>query len=139
MPVALPQVVGFLVLLSGTSVYNEILRACLPQPPPQQRRSGRGKHGGIDAGLAEPLLPGVGPDRGAQQAMHDEGVGGVRFVEGPSSRPIAAMRQGGADSRARYTMARWGPRRHTTQCTGPDRNASAHLPRAAGARLIAAA
>lgn len=28
------QVLGFAVLVSGTSLYNELLRACLPTPPP---------------------------------------------------------------------------------------------------------
>lgn len=41
------QVVGFVVLLSGTSLYNELLRSCLPAP----------SYSPIAAGLQEPLAP----------------------------------------------------------------------------------
>lgn len=35
------QVLGFCVIVSGTSLYNEILRACLPGQPAQDRSTGR--------------------------------------------------------------------------------------------------
>lgn len=109
------------MLLCGTSVFNEILRACLPKPP-QRRRSGRRAHGTNDVGLAEPFLHGGGgPHHEAQQVEHDDAEGDVRFVDGPASQPIAAVRQGGADGHARYTMARWAPRRTGRMRTVRDR------------------
>lgn len=119
-----PQVVGFLVLLSGTSVYNEILRSCLPAAEPRPRRHahrhlarGEALAGDAEAGLHQPLLareeqPGGGSDRaggsGGQKAAGAGGAGHttVRFAaDVPASRPIAAGRQSDAQH-ARYTMAR---------------------------------
>ncbi len=129
------QVVGFAVLISGTSVYNEILRAFLP-PPPHRRRHHRRHHAQQGAGetaaleegsLQEPLLQGgAGPSpkqqqQGGQQQQQQGGQqqqqrqGGVRFAPGTAAEP------GGGDrgtnrpplparprpiDRERYSMAR---------------------------------
>lgn len=112
------QVVGFMVLLSGTSVYNEILRTCLPAAEPrrqrQRQRSGRTAAEAVDAeaALQQPLLLGQADFAEQQQqprTVRPQGsnaAAGVRFAEVPApSRPIAAGRHSGADH-ARYTMAR---------------------------------
>ena len=106
------QVVGFVVLLSGTSVYNEIMRSCLPAAEPRRRSRSHRSRATTDAeaGLSAPLL-GEG-DFGAgsaeeqqQQGKAGDGGPGVRFAPmPPSSRPIAAGRA--SDTHARYTMAR---------------------------------
>lgn len=116
------QVVGFLVLLSGTSVYNEILRTCLPAPEPRRRSSRRHGRSGVPAmggdageeGLQEPLLLGEADFTDAHAAAQQQEQqrmkrpGGVRFAEAPPpSRPIAAGRQQGGEH-GRYTMARQG-------------------------------
>lgn len=118
------QVVGFLVLLSGTSVYNEILRSCLPAAEPRRRchscqRPARGEAppGDPEAGLQQPLLAGHEQCEDSGQAGGSGRQGAaeakvpahttVRFAaDVPASRPIAAGRQGDAPH-ARYTMARW--------------------------------
>lgn len=108
---ALDQVVGFVVLLSGTSVYNEILRACLPAPAPRRSRSRTRTHRGSDAeaGLQQPLLLGEEDLTSVQeQRQRQQGSApGVRFAPvPPPSRPIGVGRQH-ADG---YTMARCGRR-----------------------------
>lgn len=100
------QVVGFAVLLSGTSIYNELLRSCLPAAEPHGRR--RRRSADAEAALQEPLLPAQAAEEQEQQAAgRPAGSGpGVRFAEPPpASRPIAAGRQG-PGGHARYTMAR---------------------------------
>ncbi|KAI3435485.1 hypothetical protein D9Q98_001551 [Chlorella vulgaris] len=109
------QVVGFVVLLSGTSVYNEILRTCLPAADARHRRHRGHRSLAADAGdgLAEPLLlPQQDLSQGGQAAaaaqQHQQqqkagSYGGVRFADSLASRPIAAGRAG---SSSRYTMAR---------------------------------
>jgi hypothetical protein len=67
------QVLGFAVIVSGSSLYNEILRACLPAPPGQERSMGRSSrasrgdedaaengsaHGPGDGDVRQPLLGG---------------------------------------------------------------------------------
>lgn len=106
-----PQVVGFAVLLSGTSIYNELLRSCLPPAEPHRRRRRRSSSSDAEAGLQQPLL--AGQAAGEQEQQEEQAAGrpagsgpGVRFAEPPPpSRPIAAGRQG-PGSHARYTMAR---------------------------------
>ncbi|KAL4853473.1 Solute carrier family 35 member F6 [Chlorella vulgaris] len=111
------QVVGFVVLLSGTSVYNEILRTCLPAADARHRRHRGHRSLAADAGdgLAEPLLlpqqdlsQGGQAAAAAQQQQQQQqqkagSYGGVRFADSLASRPIAAGRAG---SSSRYTMAR---------------------------------
>lgn len=114
------QVVGFVVLLSGTSVYNEILRSCLPTPAEPHRRSSRrhsrpGTANTEVGSLQEPLLLGEADFEaaaGAQQQQQQQGKRGsnVRFADMPPSQPIAAGRQSGGEH-GRYTMARWAGRR----------------------------
>ncbi|KAL4457997.1 hypothetical protein ABPG75_012862 [Micractinium tetrahymenae] len=116
------QVVGFLVLLSGTSVYNEILRSCLPAAEPRRRRHahhrlsrGEALAGDAEAGLQQPLLlgdeelaggGGQAGGSGGQEAAGGKSHTTVRFAaDTPASRPIAAGRQGDGPH-ARYTMAR---------------------------------
>jgi hypothetical protein len=52
------EVVGFVVLLSGTSLYNEILRSCLPTPSTAEPEHYHQRHhrGRADAEVVEPLL-----------------------------------------------------------------------------------
>lgn len=118
------QVVGFLVLLSGTSVYNEILRSCLPAAEPRRRRQHRrlsrgAAAGDAEDGMAQPLLggsadfgsgeegqEGAAAGRGQRlKGAQGEGGSSVRFAADlpRASRPIAAGRQHGE---GRYTMAR---------------------------------
>ncbi|PRW18296.1 Solute carrier family 35 member F6 [Chlorella sorokiniana] len=98
------QVVGFAVLLSGTSIYNELLRSCLPPAEPHSRRRRRSSSADAEAGLQQPLLAGQAAEGEVQQQAG--GRPGVRFAEPPpASRPIAAGRQG-PGGHARYTMAR---------------------------------
>lgn len=100
-PRTLLQVVGFAILLSGTSIYNELLRSCLPSAEPRSRL--RRRSGDAEAGLQQPLLPGLAAEEQEQQEQ-EAGRPGVRFAEPPpASRPIAAGRQG---PHAHYTMAR---------------------------------
>ncbi|KAG2492248.1 hypothetical protein HYH03_009490 [Edaphochlamys debaryana] len=76
------QVVGFAVLFAGTSLYNELIRICLPRPEEEEeeeeegsgdsgseseegsgaaveggKRRAKGAAGDTEAGLSEPLLP----------------------------------------------------------------------------------
>lgn len=100
-PPAAPQVVGFAVLLTGTSVYNELMRSCLPAPEPRPRRHRR--RSDAEAGLQQPLLPGQAGAGDEQQQTQQQRV---RFTEPlPASQPIATGRQG-PGGHTRYTMAR---------------------------------
>lgn len=91
---------GFAVLLSGTSVYNEILRTCLPPAEPRPRRRRSRPAADAEAGVQEPLLQG----QAQAQQQQAERPSTVRFAEVPASQPIAAGRA--AADHARYTMAR---------------------------------
>lgn len=90
------QVVGFAILITGTSVYNDILRSCLPAPISAGERAmqhsgidrARDRHG--DGQVSEPLLPNVEIDEeeGIQQGTGRRRMGQVgRFGH---SKPITA-------------------------------------------------
>lgn len=121
------QVVGFVVLVSGTSLYNNILTSCLPAPPPREYRrhprsgrSRRGDHGGGE--LAEPLL--LGEEAGAEPGVEaaapvDEqqlqGAGLPRRAQGFARSPSPLGRRpvgrpplpiGAAAASTKYSMAR---------------------------------
>lgn len=97
------QVVGFAILITGTSVYNDILRSCLPTPLPAVERRGRlfEVTTDTDGQLSEPLLTNVAVNEegGGEQAAgrRREQLGG-----GGQSKPIAA----GHTTRDHNTMAR---------------------------------
>jgi len=96
------QVVGFAILITGTSVYNDILRSCLPAPRAVERR-GRlfDVATDTDGQVNEPLLTNVAvnEEEGDQQAAgrRREQLGG-----GGHSKPIAA----GHPTPPYHTMAR---------------------------------
>ncbi|KAL6776941.1 hypothetical protein ACKKBF_B19575 [Auxenochlorella protothecoides x Auxenochlorella symbiontica] len=98
------QLVGFVVLISGTSVYNEILRSCLPgtgeeEPGPAQGRRTRGQNGSEASGdLEDPLLGLAGPSAGAEAARRPAGPAapaatpGIRTGRPPRpARPLRTM------------------------------------------------
>ena len=108
------------MLLSGSSIYNDLLRSCLPAPEPRHRHRHRGEAADdAEAGLHEALLrspsdlgPGMPAQHtgGAAAAMpSDRPPRGVRFAPDHSA-PVTAgwpPRSGAHPPlRERYTMAR---------------------------------
>lgn len=90
------QMVGFLVLLSGTSIYNEILRSCLPAAASDSDDA-------LDGDLEDPLL--LPSARGEQAPINLPPSPGrapppaVRTIRGPGGRPPRPPGH-------QYTMAR---------------------------------
>ncbi|WIA13396.1 hypothetical protein OEZ85_006976 [Tetradesmus obliquus] len=122
------QVVGFVVLLSGTSLYNEILKSCLPgftlvteheQQAPPRRRSRQSAPAAMSSAadgpeLSAPLLPAAGGSSAAAAAAAAAPPSGRRAgAPMPLRRPApahervydAAQSTGGSGSWV-YTMAR---------------------------------
>eukprot|EP00887_Chlorella_sp_A99_P001474 scaffold8.g1474.t1 len=118
------QVVGFVALVSGTSIYNDLLRSCLPAPTDAERRHRRSRRrrpeaaaGDEEGGAAVQLLLDGGGGGGEAPAQGGGAGGGkaprgVRFAPEPlHSAPISAGRppRGGGRPRGAespYTMAR---------------------------------
>lgn len=87
------QVVGFVILISGTSIYNEIMRSCLPSMEPEHKHRRHHQHhhdrhrtgvqqaaGGSDGevgSLQQPLLLDA-LENGGGRGNHDAGTSGGR-------------------------------------------------------------
>ena len=85
------QVVGFVILLSGTSTYNEILRSCLPAQGPSLPQHRRHRRSSEEEGAQEPLLGREGrgrrppPRTGSAAGREEEAAGSPGFSFAPDA------------------------------------------------------
>lgn len=147
------QVVGFVILVSGTSVYNEILRTFLPAPHRHRRRHRRRQQlrgetgtgeGGLEEGdLGQPLLGAAEGGEAGLAAGREQRPGVVRFAPGTAKAeegqgvPVRGERRPPLPARPRpidrsYTMARCAGGGEGTRCLGHAAAGSSHCCSACG-------